>query len=276
MAIVDHVDGGQVRGKLNKKSNQVHRITNGREHVYTIEKPYEGAPSKAQKAHRSVFGQTTAIVNRLMADPVQVAEWTKKMEEYNRSLNILKPPFPKRFVTVRAYAHFVISNQLKQTPAAKRRYAKLPLTLPKNVKLQIKSFAELTAAELYEILKARFSVFVTEQHIHYLDEDNIDYLATHFSLLHNGKVIAYARLFPHTQKEVLCVGRMLTTVRGKGYAKYLMAQVINEARARKAETLRLHAQLQVVPFYQHLGFHTVGESFMEAGIQHVTMELPLI
>ena len=68
---------------------------------------------------------------------------------------------------------------------------------------------------------------------------------------------------------------MLTIERGKGYAGYLMVQVINEARSRNAQTLRLHAQTQAVPFYQHLGFHTVGEVFIEAEIPHVLMEMRL-
>ena len=40
--------------------------------------------------------------------------------------------------------------------------------------IKVKSFAELTTEELYEILKARFSVFVVEQRCFYLDMDDID------------------------------------------------------------------------------------------------------
>ena len=147
--------------------------------------------------------------------------------------------------------------------------------VPRGVKLQIKLFPDLTASEIYEILKARFSVFVGEQHIHYLDEDNIDYLATHFSICKNELVIAYARLFEDAEKGVLRIGRMLTILRGKGYGRYLIEQIVLEARRRGAHTLRLHAQTQAVPFYEHLGFHTVGDIFVEAEIPHITMELSL-
>ena len=197
------------------------------------------------------------------------------MQAYNRSIVPHHPPFPKRFKTVRAYAYAVISEQLTQTTTVKRRRAKLPIKLPRGVKMQIKTFADLSAAELYEILKARFNVFVMEQHIHYLDEDNIDYLATHFSLRRNGLVIAYARLFPDAEKDVLRIGRMLSLERGKGYAKYLIHKMIAIAAERGAHTLRLHAQTPVVPFYEHLGFHTVGDIFVEAEIPHVTMEMNL-
>ena len=147
--------------------------------------------------------------------------------------------------------------------------------VPRGVKLQVKLFPDLTASEIYEILKARFSVFVGEQHIHYLDEDNIDYLATHFSLRQKGLVIAYARMFPYKEKGVYTIGRMLTLERGQGFAKYLMEQIVSEARARQANTLRLLAQVQAAPFYEHLSFHTVGDIFNEAEIPHVLMEMTL-
>ena len=275
MAVVSSDEGRKVRGKLNKKSKEVHRVINGREFTHTIEKEYVDNPSKAQKLQRSVFGKTNAIVNGIMSDPTQVEEWQTKMNEYNRALQPLLPPFPKRFITVRQFVYHVISEQLKSKPAAKRRKNALPVTLPRGVKLHVKPFSDLSNAELYEILKARFSVFVGEQHVHYIDEDNIDYIATHFSLRRNGLVIAYARLFPDAEKTVLRVGRMLTIERGKGFAKYLIAQIIDEARRQGAKNLRLHAQTHVIPFYEKLGFHTVGNPFIEAELPHITMELPL-
>lgn len=276
MALVRIIDGAKHSGKYNKKSKEVHRVRNGREHVYTIEKPYEDQPSDAQKLQRSIFGKTNALVNTIMADPRQVKEWKARMEAYNRCIDPLAPPFPKRFITVRQFVYAMISAQQKQKPSAKRRKAKLPLALPRGVKLHINAFSDLSAAEIYEILKARFSVFVCEQHIHYLDEDNIDYLATHFSLRRKGQVIAYARLFPDAEPGVLRIGRMLTLERNKGYAKYLLAQIADEAAKQGATILRLNAQVQAVPFYEKMGFHPVGDIFIETEIPHLRMEKQLI
>ena len=39
----------------------------------------------------------------------------------------------------------------------------------------IKNFDELTGKEIYEILKSRAEVFVKEQKISYVDEDDVDY-----------------------------------------------------------------------------------------------------
>ena len=152
----------------------------------------------------------------------------------------------------------------------------LPFSLPKDVTVQILPFAQLSTVDLYEILKARFSVFVGEQHIHYLDEDDIDLLATHLSLRRHGHVIAYARLFHADEPATMHVGRMLTIERGKGFGRYLMQQIIAEARRQGAATLRLHAQTHAVPFYELCGFHTVGDIFIEAEIPHVMMELTVL
>ena len=276
MAIVSNLEGRRVRGKMNKKSNEVHRIINGQEYIHTIENPYDGPISAAQKLQRNVFGKTNAIVNSILSDPEQYNEWKARMEEHNR--NAFRPdlpPCPKRFTTVRSFVYHVISEQINQKQNTKRRRAKLPLTLPKGIRAQVKLFSELSAPELYEILKARFDVFVCEQHIHYLDEDNIDYTATHFALRKKGLVIAYARLFNDTEQGVMRIGRMLTLERNKGYGKYLMEKMAIHALNEGAHTLRIHAQTHAVPFYEKLGFHTVGDIFMEADIPHVLMERPL-
>lgn len=276
MAIIRNIDGRKVSGKLNKKSKEVHRVINGREFSHTIENPYQGPPSDAQKLQRKVFGKTNAIVNGIVSDPQQYMEWKKRMEEYNRTVNRPDlPPYPKRYTTVRAYVYHVISEQINRKQVTRRRRAKLPFALPKDVKTYIKLFSELTSVELYEILKARFSVFVCEQHIMYLDEDNIDYTATHFTLRKKNSVIAYARTFDDAEKGVICIGRMLTIERNKGYGRYLVERIAVEALKNGAHTLRLHAQAQAVPFYEHLGFVAVSAVFMEAGIPHVMMERKL-
>ena len=276
MAIVRDLYGRKVSGKLDKKSKEVHRVINGREFTHFIENPYQGPPSDAQKLQRNVFGKTNAIVNGIVSDPQQYKDWKKRMEEYNRTVHRPDlPPYPKRYTTVRAYVYHVISEQINKKQATKRRRAKLPFALPKDIKTYIRLFSELTNAELYEILKVRFSVFVCEQHIHYLDEDNLDYTATHFMLRRKNNVIAYARAFEDEEKGVIRIGRMLTTERNKGYGKYLLERIAAEARAKGAHTLRVHAQTQAAPFYEHLGFTPIGDTFIEAEIPHVTMEREL-
>ena len=52
----------------------------------------------------------------------------------------------------------------------------------------------LTAIELYQIIKARESVFVVEQHCPYQETDELDLHAWHLSVFVNGELAAYARV----------------------------------------------------------------------------------
>ena len=283
-----NADYTQRRGKLNKKDNVIHRIRDGKEQVYSIVDEYDGPASEAQKAHRSNFGKINSIVNRIMADPEQVADFEQRMNAENKKFTA--EGLPKPFSTVRKYVFAVIRDQIELTPPP-------PTQLPKGINLHIRSFADLSTGELYEILKARYAVFTQEQGIIYLDEDDVDYISTHIFLTHGSKVIAYARLFREktetafdpdkfkfaSNDSIFCIGRMLTTVRHQGFGTRLMHSVIAEACRQAKRTndqspmtnppvLRLHAQTHAVPFYERFGFHTVGDIFEEANIPHIIME----
>lgn len=260
-----------VSGKPNKKEDIVMRTRNGKQYEYTYT-PGSAPASKAQKSNRKEFGRVNSIVNVMVADPVQYEEAEKRMKAYNRSINPNVFNAPRRYKTVRSYLFFEVSSNLRQQQAGKRLKTAPEALLPRGVKISVKPFVDLTAAELYEILKVRFAVFYLEQNIRYLDHDNIDYTATHFALRRKAQVIAYARLFADGETGVLRIGRMLTIDRGKGFGRYLMQQIIAEAQRQGAHTLRLHAQADAAPFYKHLGFHAAGDAFIEAGIQHILME----
>ena len=273
MAILKDKNYGKVSGKLNRKDLDIHRVINGKEFVHT-QSVVNNPNTRAQKNHRKLFAQTNAVVNRIMADPVQCQEWRQRLDEFNEThYRFHKDESP--FKTLRQFIYHVISQQLRQKPSARRRRAALPYTLPKGYTLQVKPFTDLSAAEIYEILKARFAVFVGEQHIHYLDEDNIDYSATHFAVRRRGLVVAYARVYNGIQPGTLCIGRLLTIERGKGFAGYILRQIIGDAQRQGVTKLSLHAQIQTVAFYERFGFRTVGDIFEEAEIPHVTMELDI-
>ena len=280
MAKIDNQDHSLRRGKLNKKDNEIHRVRNGKEHVYSIRAEYGGPASEAQNAHRSNFGKINALVNRIMADPAQVAEFEQRMNAENKKFTA--KGFNKPFHTVRKYVYSVIRDQIELTPPPQTQ-------LPKGINLHIRTFADLSTSELYEILKARYAVFTQEQGIIYLDEDDIDYLSTHLFLTRGPIVVAYARLFRAKTETVLnkekprlesndaifFIGRMLTTVRHQGFGSRLMHTILAEAKRQGAKTIRLHAQIPAVPFYERFGFQPVGDIFEEANIPHQLMEMTL-
>ncbi|MFC1339611.1 MAG: GNAT family N-acetyltransferase, partial [gamma proteobacterium symbiont of Phacoides pectinatus] len=45
--------------------------------------------------------------------------------------------------------------------------------------------------------------------------------------------------------------------------------------SRGSDTLVLNAQLQAIPFYRRHGFRERGGVFLEAGIEHRRMEMPV-
>lgn len=139
-------------------------------------------------------------------------------------------------------------------------------------KLVVKTFAELTTEELYEILKARFSVFVVEQHCFYLDMDDIDYRSFHVCVCEGRKVVAYGRLFEDEEPNAWHIGRVLTTKRGVGLGRRLMEAIMQTAYAHGATALRMDAQSHAVGFYEKLGFVVCSDEFDEAGIPHKRME----
>lgn len=272
MATVRNTDYSLRRGKLNKSDDTIYRVRNGKEQIYAVRNPNTAPPSAAQKSTRSLFGKVNSVVNIIMADPAQVAEWRARMDAYNRSVNVCVPNPPKRYKTVRQFVFATLSEQYKQQPSVRRRIASLPPKLPRGVKRLVKPFAELTPAELYEALKARFNVFYLEQECQYPDLDDIDYTSIHLALLSRGKVIAYCRLFSDT---TFHIGRFLTTIRGKGYGRFLMLMALREATRLGATTIIIDAQTHAVAFYEKFGFRVTSGVFIEAGIPHVKMQLDL-
>lgn len=139
-----------------------------------------------------------------------------------------------------------------------------------------KLFPELTAAEIYEILKARSKIFQFEQNIRYLDEDDVDYKSLHCffeeSGEKNGQVTAYLRAYP--DGENIRIGRVLTLIHGQGLGTLIMKRGIEAARERFGKrVIIIDAQKHAENFYKKLGFVTTSGEFLEEGIVHVKMEL---
>lgn len=138
--------------------------------------------------------------------------------------------------------------------------------------LIVKEFNELTAKELYEILKARAEIFIMEQNINYQDMDDIDYRSMHFFYKDNDKVSAYLRCFYDGEDNVR-IGRVLTMKHGIGLGRKLLEEslpiIIDKMKCKK---LTMDAQKYAIGFYEKFGFKAVSEEFLEEGIMHVKME----
>ena len=139
--------------------------------------------------------------------------------------------------------------------------------------LHEKLFNELTLDELYELLRIRTEVFVVEQDCVYQDMDGDDQASVHLWLTEGDRVVALCRVCPAgTHMEEVSVGRVITTVRGKGYGKRMMLEGIRAAREHfGAERIDIEAQEYAKGFYEQVGFRQSSEPFILDGISHIKM-----
>ncbi|MBO6097680.1 MAG: GNAT family N-acetyltransferase [Bacteroidales bacterium] len=142
-----------------------------------------------------------------------------------------------------------------------------------SLTLHKKAFSELTTQELYDLLRIRNEVFVVEQDCVYQDLDYDDQPAIHLWLTEDDKIVALCRVCPAgTHMQEVSIGRVITTVRGKGYGKQIMLAGIEAAREYfGAKQIDLEAQEYAKGFYEQVGFRQSSEPFILDGIRHIRM-----
>ncbi|NUT53853.1 MAG: GNAT family N-acetyltransferase [Saccharothrix sp.] len=133
--------------------------------------------------------------------------------------------------------------------------------------------ADLTAEQLYAVLKLRGDVFVVEQNCPYpeLDGRDLEPGTRHFWLEADGspEPLAYLRLLEEPGGGFR-VGRVCTAraARGRGYSRRLMEAALAEVGQAVCV---LDAQTYVADFYASFGFEPQGAEFIEDGIPHLRM-----
>lgn len=146
-----------------------------------------------------------------------------------------------------------------------------------NMKLEFKwsRLESFTALELYQIIKARESVFVVEQNCPYQETDELDPHAWHLSTFVNDELAAYARIVdPGIKNGQPSIGRVMTLkkFRGQKIGRALMEEAIKFTEQKfPANEIKISAQVYLQKFYESLGFHSSGEPYDEDGISHVDM-----
>ncbi len=132
-----------------------------------------------------------------------------------------------------------------------------------------------TALELYQIIKARESVFVVEQNCPYQETDDLDPHAWHLSAFVNGELAAYARVVePGIKNSQPSIGRVMTLkkFRALGIGRALMEEAINFTEQEyPRHDIKISAQVYLQMFYESLGFQVSGETYDEDGILHIDM-----
>ena len=128
--------------------------------------------------------------------------------------------------------------------------------------------------QLKRAFAIRMRVFVREQNVPAeIELDRDDTAAVHLLATVSGKAVGTVRIvIRHGDAKI---GRMavLKTHRRKGIGRKLLERAIATARRQGAKRVYLHAQVQVIGFYETAGFRCGGAVFEEAGIPHRKMTL---
>lgn len=140
-----------------------------------------------------------------------------------------------------------------------------------------KKFNELTVEELYKILQLRNEVFVVEQNCPYQDCDGKDALSYHLCGWQNDELKAYTRIIPSgiSYINAASIGRVVTSpsMRAQSIGKQLMSKSLESLYRLFGDVqVTIGAQLYLKKFYESFSFVQIGESYLEDGIPHITME----
>ena len=139
----------------------------------------------------------------------------------------------------------------------------------------IRTLDELSALELYELIRLRVDVFVVEQNCPYAELDGLD-LNAHHVLGHDeeGRLMACARILPPEHGGLPHIGRVVVhpAVRGKGLAHQLMTTALDALhRIHGSRRSELAAQAHLEAFYAAHGYERTGADYDLDGIPHVDM-----
>jgi predicted GNAT family N-acyltransferase len=137
---------------------------------------------------------------------------------------------------------------------------------PENVRISLADWERNSAV----IRGVRNTVFSVEQGIsETLDFDGRDQDCVHvLAQIGESEIVGTARMLPDGHVGRIAVHKQW---RGQGVGTQLVEYLAAVARDRGFAEIHLHSQVQAAEFYSGLRFVVRGETFMEAGIEHVLM-----
>lgn len=141
--------------------------------------------------------------------------------------------------------------------------------------LHCEHLSAIAPETVYRILKLRQDVFSIDQQATDADIDGRELEPGTLMLWGEdatGQVVGHARILVDTH--ATHIGRMVvdSSHRHAGYGRRVMLAAVREALTRAPGLpLEISAQAYLEAWYQSMGFVTIGEAYMEAGIRHVPM-----
>ena len=138
--------------------------------------------------------------------------------------------------------------------------------------IEIKKFRSENDSLMKQAHEIRYEVFVIGQNYPKEIEWEFEEESTHFLIFNNKKAVATARHRKTEKGFKLERFAVLNTERGKGFGHIVLKAIITDLSEYKGE-IYMHAQTNVIPFYEKMGFVKIGNEFEEAGIMHYKMTL---
>ena len=118
----------------------------------------------------------------------------------------------------------------------------------------------------------RYEVFVIGQNCPEDIEWEFEEESTHFLVFKNKEAVATARHRETKNGYKLERFAVLENKRSNGYG-HIVLKAILEDLSKFNTNIYMHAQLDVMPFYEKMGFEKEGDLFTEANIMHYKMVL---
>ena len=138
--------------------------------------------------------------------------------------------------------------------------------------INIKKFTFSEESLMKKAHAIRYEVFVIGQNCPEDLEWEFEEESTHFLIFNNDKAVATARHRKTEKGFKLERFAVLNSERGKGFGNIVLKAILNDLSNYKGE-IYMHAQTDVIPFYEKMGFKKSGAEFEEAGIMHFKMKL---
>lgn len=132
------------------------------------------------------------------------------------------------------------------------------------------------ASEREGLLALRHDVFVEEQGVpRELEIDEHDATAVHMVAFDRDRLVGTCRVVQEGRQAKF--GRLVVqrAARGRGIGAALLAEAERRARTMGCDRMVLAAQTSAMGLYEQAGYSARGDVFLDAGIEHVTMEKAL-
>jgi|TARA_B100001964_G_scaffold58366_1_gene66187 predicted GNAT family N-acyltransferase len=138
--------------------------------------------------------------------------------------------------------------------------------------IEIKKFQFDNKEMMKKAHNIRYDVFVIGQNCPEEIEWEFEEESTHFLVYDNKEAVATARHRKTDKGYKLERFAVSKSNRGKGYGHIVLKAILKDLKD-VTEMIYMHAQIQVLPFYEKLGFLKEDGLFEEAGIMHYKMVL---